>query len=471
MKNAQIVAKFPIDVKQEVRLLFCTGTSVPATQYPGVRVIRPKENEAIAFTSPLPCSLYAVLVNVDRDGNLQPYQDTFGSVIHLGETQAEALSEGHLWIAKENCGHVHAGEVLQRYNKNSSLLYAIERNQKMNPWANQYGRPDILAAKFQCGVTSADRAMSHAAEDELNDIAFFTMLASFKSNDALEHALNEDLRHVVSLQEHQENIAELERLAAASSGEIADQIRKLLLPMRNPEDIDGRYNAYRMVLMVRAVQRRATTVANHKHDSVAAIVASRIATATYISDVAKVCSRITSVLEDEKPWWAGSADEKSVAKALRLQRRFVKALRDYATLLLQIRANPFRPWAERANKAIYGMAEGISSQQFEHIHRDTDNARHALEAIRLQVLASRAISALQPESDKDPADKVFADTLIWSSSAWNVESIRKSLNMDKMLNLVSNSASGRRTKNVSEKLRALQRLELELLDIGAETVR
>lgn len=423
-------------------------------------MIDPTERRSPLFTTLLPTSLYAVLANVDANGNL-PSADsggTQGGVIFLPDGNCEALGT-NLWIVRHGTRHVPEGKTLQIYAPGNHLAKEIGGNAEQNPWFDQYGAPSLVVSAFESGITGADRAMAQAMADELSDIEYMHALDAC-SNEMLAHALYTDLREHVSLEEHLANIHELEGFADASSGTMGDEIREFLVAMRNPRDKIGRYNVYRKVLIVRAVQRRAKGIVTDKLDRVQEIVAAQNATAMYIGDVERLAGRAASVLTDKQPWWTSNGILPSVDQHMR--RKFANRLRGYVASLECIYANPFRPWAALAAYRMNAMVMGLETDRFQDIGSNSDHARGYLQAMRVQERVSRGVMSVRQDGGMSAAHDALAHAIDWSLQT----APRLRISTANVREIVHESQVGQRTGSKARRIEALRNVEWNLMAVG-----
>ncbi len=425
-------------------------------------MIDPFETRSPLFSILLNTPLYAVLANVDGNGELSPKETgPQGSIVFIPQESCQSLA-GNLWIVCDRRrlpGGIPIGNTVQIYAPGKHLAREIGGDRDLNPWVDAYGPPALVVSAFTSGITGADRAMAQAMANELADIDYMHALDAH-SNGVLAHALYTNLRETISLEEHLANINELEGYAAASSGEIGDEIRVFLSSMRNPRDRIGRYNTYRKVLIVRAIQRRVKGIVNTKLDRVQEIVAAQNATATYIADVDALAGRLTSVLTDKQPWWTNNSILPSVNR--RMRRKFVDRLQGYVNHLETIHANPFRTWAMPAAGCVRDMIHKLESERFAGIGNDSMMARGYLEAMRVQERVSRGIIAVRQEDGSSAAHDAFASVINWSlETAPGLHIPAKAVRT-----LIQEGQLGQRTPRVKQREDALRNIEWALMAVG-----
>lgn len=423
-------------------------------------MIDPNEKRPPFFTTLLPTPLYAVLANVDADGNLPSAagSNPLGTVVFFPDGYVEALAP-NLWIVRIGDTLLPSGSVLQIYAPGDFLADHIGGNYNLNPWLIKHGAPKLVVSAFASGITGAERAMAKAMADEAGDIEYMHALDAL-GNDALAHALYTDLREQVSLEQHLANINELEAFAGASSGRMGDEIREFLTAMRNPRDRLNRYNTERKVLIVRAVQRRAKLIAVEKTDRVEEIVAAQNATARYIADVDTLAGRLISVLTDKQPWWTSTGILPNVNRHRR--RNFTSRLLNYAAQLRQISANPFRPWAWLAADRVQIMANKLQTEQYNGISNDSVLARGYLEAMHLQERVSRGIVSVRQKDGAKASFEALTGTIDWALEA--APHLR--IPIADVHDLIHEGQRGQRTGSMDRRIDALHAIERGLMAIG-----
>lgn len=454
-----MIAKYGFDVKLKIRLSSYAVTFVPACPpTPGFPVIDPTEALSPSFLSLQHTALYAVFAQTNVHGEVTQECEDQSYVIKIPRSACQMLAP-NIWIATANDGIDHAGSVLQAFAPGNRLLETIGNNPEKNRWLKELGKPPIVVSAFQSDMVGAHRAMDHAAQHELSDIEYIRSLREV-SNEALSHALFNNLREDISLNMHLANVDELEFFAQASSSDVADEIRAFLCAIRSPKDRIDRYNTYRMVLIVRAVQRRAKRIVAAKEGRVLEIIAARSAAAMYIGDVTATAHRAASILEDHQPWWTGND---TLPKYVSDQRRrnFVTRLSGYAEQLHEIHANPFRPWARLAAQEISMMAINIRSERYEDVGGRSLLARSYLGAIRVQELASQAILSVRNNDGTNVAYEAFE-----ASIAWSLQSMPQREFLRFTRDVVSNAQHGQRSHVPELQIEHLRSVEQTMFQLG-----
>ena len=365
-------------------------------------MIKPIERKSNYLLTLPTVPLRALVAFVNRDDNIENRDGFFGEIISCPAT---SLSEGALWVPRTGeC----AGEVLQLYPRANTLLkysgFVRKNGYAMNEIA-------LVVSAFRGGITSADRAMKHASTRVLTDLEAFHGLVTL-SDDALNHAIGSNLNGDVSVLQHNENLTELEALVR-SGGVLADEIRAFLKKLKNAKDARNRHNVYRMVLITRAVQRRAKKIADGKGDTLEAITVIGLDVARYVGAVTAMAAQIRTELSDVQPWWTGMDFGLAPGQGSRRRANFVARLRQYRTEFLAVTAKPFRGWASQVAGMLRTFADCIEYRHFEHV---LDNARVIVglaEVILLREGVSRCITMAQREEHHAEAIALLSAVNHW----------------------------------------------------------
>ncbi len=339
-------------------------------------MISPTERSQNPILSLPSVPITALLVYVNRDGDIEARDGHLGEVIR---ENAVTISEGALWV-REN------GDVVQHYPRGNHLLGfpGLVKAQTVS-----LEDVNLVVANFSGGILGASRAMHYATARVLTDLEAFQGLVTL-SDEALNHAIGSNLKEQVSVQQHRENVAELEALVR-SGGELADEIRTFLERLKDPKDKRKRHNAYRMVLMVRAVQRRAKAIREGKGDTLEAVTEIGLDVARYVGAVTATASKIITELEDEQPWWTGHAGFLSHRTAVQRRSNFIVRLRQYRTELLAITAKPFRRHMLTAAQRMEVLALWMESGQYRDVHTGARSIISLMETVLEQERDSRSI--------------------------------------------------------------------------------
>lgn len=406
--------------------------------------------------------LYAVVANANSKGELPPEGDPQvpqGWAVCFSENSCVTLADNMLWIVRQGTNRsVPSGTVLQRFAPGKSLARTIGGNEKTNPWFHKKGAPKLVVSEFAT-ITAADRAMRQAMDDELSDIRLMRALDNL-GNEALAHALYTDLRKTIPLEQHRANVEELKALARASTGKLAREITQFLRAMENPYDKTNRYNVWRKVLIMRAIQRRARAIAEGKTSRTEQVIVAQSATASYIAGVCSFAERVMSVLENRQPWWT----QTGVIPGINARRRlnFAKRLNRDASMLESICANPFRPWAILAADRVRKMSDGLRKGNLQQIGAWSQEAIGFLEAICIHELVSRGMVSMRDSNETHIAHEAFTRSISW---------MLQTAPMLKVLPengrvIVVEAQTGQRSTNAGNRLAHLRRIEHVLLEIG-----
>lgn len=346
------------------------------------RVIDPILSRTMVFANLLTSPLLALVLPMTRDGMRDLTRDPF--VIDLNDGEAEVLLEGTLWISAKD------GSVLQNkgiINKEQAKIY-LDGGKIQGP------RPALLVSDFhKGGILALQRAMQHAAAKIKNKYEKFVFLTTL-SDDALGYALDVNLRDPVNMKQHRANLVALKAIADQSGSKLADEINTFLEKLGSAHDKLARYNTRRMILIVRAVQRRSVDVAQHQLATLEVVNGGFKAVTAYIANVRTLASRIASVLADDAAWWRSG----SVLYSPKSKRRLgtlIERLTAYEGLLRKIMAKPLRGWAHAGAEYLKSMRTGIeegviTSTVIKYAYR----AQLCMEAIEMQCQISQRIYAM-----------------------------------------------------------------------------
>lgn len=371
-------------------------------------MIDPTEKRPFFPATISPVALHALLLYVNNDGNPTPDPEGyFGEILEVGATQ---VSEGTLWIVNDA---PHQGLVVQAFTRyDGTKLFDGSVPLRYEADGMLPDEVSLVVTAFAAGILGAKRGKDRGAGRLITDISALRQMDAM-GDEMLQFALMEDLRSAASLAEHVARCDEIETYIR-SGGEMAEEIRALYRKIRNPRDIKKRYNVYRLVLMLRAAQRRSKAIADGKQDTLDDILFSSASIEAYVSDVVALASRLGSVLGDNQPWWLGIEDgklPKGTGSALAL--KFSERLRGYNAKLKAIGANPFRSWAAIASNEIQTMIDGLESRRYERV---PEHARCAITALRAIVLREQLSTALQLVTRSGEIGRV--DTLGANLEAW-----------------------------------------------------
>lgn len=347
--------------------------------------------------------LIALLAYVNRDGELKERDGYKGETIT--EDDAVVVSEGALWVLK-------SGDVVQlcRIPEAEALLNfpgLVRQTISLHEAA-------MVVTEFGGGILGASRAMVHATVRVLTDLEAFQGLVTL-SDEALDYAVGSNLKTEVSQREHLQNIAELEELVR-SGGELANEIRTFLEAIKSAKDRRKRHNVYRMVLITRAVQRRAKTIGEAKGDTLEAVTTIGLDVAHYVGAVTATAAKIRTELNDEQLWWTGSDGDLPHQTAVRRRKNFIARLRQYRTELLAITAKPFRCWTFAAADRLQDLADWIESGQYSNVLTDARYIVALMDAILVREGVSRCIAiTTRPEDVKSRrmALSLLTDVNLW----------------------------------------------------------
>ncbi|MFA6017767.1 MAG: hypothetical protein WCT28_03925 [Patescibacteria group bacterium] len=364
--------------------------------------------------------LFAILAYVDHDGNPQVIEGKIGRLIQGPATE---LSEGTLWALKN-------GEVVQAYQKGLDLSrfenpedidFRDDDGSEID--RDALSKAQLVVTGFKHGVPGARRGKFHGTERILSGMEAFRSLILL-SDEALDHAIGTNLKSDVSVRQHNENIRELKALID-SKGELADEIRTFLEKMSSAKDKINRHNVYRMVLIVRAIQRRAKALKDQKETTLQAITKTGLDISRYIGAVTELAARIITELSDEQPWWIeGKSGNLKPYVATRRRENFRSRLEQYCRELHAITANPFTAWAMIADSALFYAMRG------ENVLENTRKATDAMQVILAREKLSRAVMdtqldvAVQEEEEQQYLD-LLNDLYIYVASVIGTEQASK----------------------------------------------
>ena len=168
-----------------------------------------------------------------------------------------------------------------------------------------------------------------------------------------------------------------------------------------------RHNVYRMVLIVRAVQRRAKKIGSGKGDTLEAVTQIGLDVARYVGAVTATASRIITELGDEQPWWTGQNGNLTHQSAEQRRRNFIVRLKQYRHELEAMTAKPFRVWTVRAAEAIGGMILGLEAAAYSDVIKSARRAVALLSAVLVREGISRCIGmSVRRESEDTKGDAV-----------------------------------------------------------------
>ncbi len=355
-------------------------------------MIDPKATRTPSYVLPL-SRLYAVLMDVSREG-------TIGSslVVNLSAGCCQKLTPEYHVITRgifgdtpANC-YLETGDVVQHFVPGDTLAQAIGSNPATNHWLSELGPAAFAVSKFDGGMLGLDRALHHAMEKELTRAELFQALREM-TDPVLEHALDTNLKSKISEAQHRRNIAELQDFAQHGTSEEAGQIRIFLGAMESPNDRINRLNVWRMVLIVRAIQRRAAKIVEHKlGTNIPNLIAAHAAVSAYIADVVSDANRMAVKLENRQAWWTNYGHLPAQNRRIR-RSNMARWLGDNIVALREIRAKPFRAWANIAEDHMEVFQHQMESATPDSVimEKSTGMAVMALRAMTLQVDISRAI--------------------------------------------------------------------------------
>lgn len=400
-----MIAKLPIDVKAIFWAKYRPGASAPDHPVPEFPMISSPDR---AIPAPQIVHLRALLLYVDSDSNIVPDSEDYIGEILTGD--AVTVSEGSAWCMKEG---LHSAEVFQafvRYNgehvfSNPSLI--------RNPDNVDLDDISIVVTGFKAGILGLKRADEHAQTRVMSDIEIWRRVATM-SDSVLMLAIGTNLSHDIEVAEHERGCDLLIEFAD-SAHPLAGEVRTFLRKMRNPRDIRHRWNVYRMVLIVRAIQRRALELAEGKHDTLAAILFQKREVEEWVGIVVQRASRMTSELSDKQPWWIGITDSLPRGIGQQRVRNFAYRLKGYIQELERVCAKPFQPWATRAANAMRAMVTGFEGKQYGKI---SENARKAVAALRAVGLREQISIAVLLTHDDDMNDRPRIIEALMAARAW-----------------------------------------------------
>ena len=404
MKNAQMIAKYAFDVKLKIRLSSLADASAPTVKEPQeIHMISPLEaipNRIFSFSH---VTLLATLAFVDCEGSFYEVDGFDGETLN---EPAVSISEGAIWALTSGR---NAGNIVQFFP--ASKWESGKRNLKVFAGVDPEHPPSTIVAQYEGGVCGALRATDHATNRVQSSIDAFHDLVHM-SDRMLEHALETNLEGAISYAQHIENVQMLEEYIQ-SNGDVADEIRAFLAKIHSRNDRKKRRNVYRMVLIVRAVQRRAKEIAEEKTETLKAVAQIKMDVARYIGAITDMASRIATELEDHHSWQSGDAGMLSPSVSQRRLQNWINQLMQYKTLLAEVHAHPFRRWAIRASAHIGNMIAGYANGQYSHILDNSRSAVAALRAILVREQISLAISTGR-KGDKTRVQESMIDIFSWA---------------------------------------------------------
>lgn len=364
-----MIAKLPIDVKAIFWAKYRPGASAPDHPVPEFPMISSQDRTIPGLQT---VHLRALLLYVDRDGNIVP--DSEGYIGEILDGEARTVSEGSAWVMTSGPRNAEVFQIFMRFN---GLEIFGDPTKIRNPNNVDLDDIGIVVTGFKAGILGLKRADDHAQTRVMTDIEIWRRVATM-SDSVLMLAIGTNLGRDIEVAEH-ERSCDLLIEFAGSAHPLAGEVRGFLRKMRNPRDIRHRWNIYRMVLMVRAIQRRALELAEGKHDTLAAILFQKREVEEWVGIVVQRASRMASELGDKQPWWIGITD--SLPRGIGQQRagNFVNRLKGYIDELERVYAEPFQPWAARAANAMRAMVTGFEGKQYGKI---SENARKAVAALR-----------------------------------------------------------------------------------------
>lgn len=380
-------------------------------------MIDPLEDRTPAYASLSPCSLYGLLVRTEEDGRLLEYAVPGGHnamPFAIPHRCAQRLADGYWIITEGNYPdpngdlnfRLRAGQIVQAYHRADHLISIVGHDSSLNPWLNNMGTPELVVTGYE-GVNTFWRGLQHAMKSEVSAAEEMLALCEL-SNEALGFALDTDLRDQISLDQHRANIAELQHFAASGSGKEMEQVREFLGSMENPYDRISRMNAWRWVLIVRAVQRRASARATKKASNVQDLTATFTVTSAYIADVLADARRMAQKLENHQPWWSGDG-QLSEEISRRRRSNLTYWLERQVVSLHLIHAKPFRAWAHRAadEMALFANLLREKAPDGTEMRACANEAVCALRAIALMETISRAI--MEEHSRAEDRDSIAGE--------------------------------------------------------------
>lgn len=396
IKNARIVAKLPVDVKPKIRLQSCAGASAPGPPTTGDPVISPDEtatNPILTLSQPVDPSLFLILF-VNKAGDIEPDADRY--IGELTECLVTVLSEGAVWVPQAG---KYAHRVLQRYNLRGHTV--MSHSIRCDTVPDDTERADyvqalcdraiVVTAIGHKGILGLGRAMKeHAPKRVLSGLQALHLLMTLP-DETLSHALETNLKGTVPIKKHRKYIREL-KSHVHSNGEIAGEIRDFLEEIGDAEDRTARHNVYRMVMIVRAIIRRAKLLIQGKEDTLTALTAISIDISRYISAVTEIAARIRTELKDQKPWWTGENGTLTPKVAANRRKNFVERLREYEMVMRAITAQPFYVWANDAADRLHDLADWIEAKVYGNVGHTTVYIVQLMEAILHREKVSRCIT-------------------------------------------------------------------------------
>lgn len=373
-------------------------------------VIKPTERTTsiFSFCNTMLLALYAY---VNRDDVLVPRDGYFGEILCR---EAVSVSEGAVWVLAEG---PRAGEVVQIYPRGKNLHYdwSVIHTHEIAA-SDPCSRCSMVIAPF-ANMLTADRAMQHATARILPELEAFRALVGL-SDEALEHAIGTNLETTVEVEAHARNVEEL-HLLVRSGGELAEEIRAFLKKMRSRNDIRNRRNTYRMVLIVRAVQRRAKTIGEAKGGTLQAITTIGLDVARYVGAVTGPSGRVVTELSDPQPWWIGQNGNLSSRVADKRRQNFIEYLEERRNEFRAMKAHPFRRWTFRAADEIDTMLSCYRDKRYDTIYL---HARKIVSALRTVLLREQVSRAIMTTHRHDSSERAFVDETLKAAQVWARES-------------------------------------------------
>lgn len=376
-----MIAKLPIDVKAIFWAKYRPGASAPDHQPPDCPMISPPDR-------PIPdlaiVPLCALLLYVDHHGTIVP--DSEGYIGEIVTGTAATISEGSAWVMKNGQRNAEVFQIFMLFN--GPDIFG-DPTRIRNPNNIDFEGVHLVVTGFKAGILGLKRANEHAQNRVMTDIELWRRLITM-SDDVLMFAIGTNLRRDIEITEHEDGCDMLIEFAN-STHPLAGEVQASLKKMRNPRDIRNRKNVYRMVLIVRAIQRRALELAEGRHDTLAAILFQKREVEEWVGIVVQRTSRMATELGNKQPWWLGITD--SLPHGIGQQRagNFVNRLKGYAEELEHVGAKPFQPWTSRAETAINNMIRGFEERQYRDISLNARKALAALRAVGLREQISIAI--------------------------------------------------------------------------------
>lgn len=362
-------------------------------------MIKPREQKSNPILLFPRVRLAAHLIHVDRDGNILVEREDGGMGHEVNDDDVVSVSEGAVWVLQN-------GDVVQAYPR--------ERVPDHSPVLREIDRGTMLITAFSGGILGASRAMGHASARVLTDLEAFRGLVTL-SDGALNYAISTNLSNAVSTDQHRANLSELERLVR-SGGSLDHEIRTFLAKIRNPKDVIERHNVYRMVLIVRAVQRRANRITDAKSDALEAVTTIGLDVARYIGAVVATAAQMRTELLDVQPWWTGNDDEIGCNEAKKRRRNFVTRLQRYRVEMFAVTAKPFRCWTLNAAERLQDLAVWIEGGQYGNV---LVTARYIVDLMEAIIVREGISRCMRITSEKlDDVSRMTAILLLTNFTTW-----------------------------------------------------